>query len=92
MGGVVYGSSGDLTLGKFGAPLALTAGAQIPPGTYFGGTWSAMINGSAVAQAAGYIESDGLATLTAAGNVYPIGAGNPSLPWPWRPPWPIGVS
>lgn len=91
MGGVVYGSAGDLTTGKFGAPIALTAGATIPPGKYWGGAWSANINGTPTAMAAGYIESDGLATLTAAGNIIPLGAGNPYL-WPWRNPWPVGVS
>ena len=47
MGGVVYSSAGDATLGMFGLPLAITAGGQIPPGNYWGGAWSAMVNGTA---------------------------------------------
>lgn len=90
MSGIVYSGAGDATLGKFGLPRALGAGAQIPPGTYYGGAWSANINGTPTTMVAGYIESDGTATLTAAGNIYPIGAGN-NPPWPWPPPWPVGV-
>lgn len=92
MSGIVYSGAGDATLGKFGLPLALGAGARIPPGQYWGAAWTALVNGTPVAQPAGYIESDGNATLTASGNVIPLGAGNPSLPWPWPPPWPVGVS
>lgn len=91
MSGVVYSGAGDATLGKFGLPRAIAAGGQIPPGTYFGGAWSANVNGTMTAMTAGYIESDGTATLTAAGNIIPIGAGN-YPPWPWPPPWPVGVS
>lgn len=90
MSGVVYSGAGDATLGKFGVAIPLGAGAQIPPGTYLGGAWSAMVNGAPVTQPVGFIQSDGLATLTAAGSIYPIGAGNPYR-WPWPNPWPIGV-
>ena len=91
MSGVVYGSVNDPTLGKIGLPIAIAAGGVIPPGDFYGGAWSATINGTATAMTAGFIQSDGTATLTAAGNVYPLGAGNPYV-WPWPPPWPVGIT
>lgn len=90
MGGVVYSSQPDPLMGKLGPAIALGAGATIPPGTFYGGAWSANVNGTMTAMVAGLIESDGQATLTGAGNIYPVGAGNPYR-WPWPPPWPIGV-
>lgn len=91
MGGVVYSGQGNGSLGKIGLPIALTAGALIPPGQYFGGAWSANVGGTMTAMVAGFIDSDGQATLTAAGNIYPIGA-KPRAPWPWPAPWPIGIT
>lgn len=88
MGGVVYSGQGNGSLGKIGAPIALGAGALIPPGQYYGGAWSANVGGTMTTMVAGLIDSDGQATLTAAGNIYPIGAGN-QYQWPWRPPWPL---
>lgn len=88
MSGVVYSGVNDLTLGRLGAPIAVAAGGLIPPGQFFGGAWSATIGGTATPMAAGFITSDGTATLTAAGNVIPLGAGNP-YKWPWGVPWPL---
>lgn len=89
MGGVVYSSQPDPLMGKIGPAIAIGAGGVIPPGQYFGGAWSANVNGTMIAQVAGAIFSDGQATLTAAGNIYPLGAGNPYV-WPWPNPWPVG--
>lgn len=91
MGGIVYSAQPDPLMGMIGPAISVTAGGVIPPGKFFGGAWSANVNGTMIAMGAGVIDSDGQATLTAAGSIYPIGAGNPYL-WPWRNPWPVGIS
>lgn len=91
--GVVY-APGSATTGLYGVPIALAAGAPIPPGQYFiDGAWSITAPGGSVHDMeAGYCVSDGTnATITAAGNAIPLGAG-PAPVWPWPEPWPIGIT
>ena len=77
-GGVVFApAAGVNTLSRFGPPVALTAGAVIPAGAwYVPGAFSVTAQGAAAESIpGGYCISDGVnVTITAAGNVIPIGA------------------
>lgn len=75
-GGVVFGP-GSATTGRFGSAVAVLAGGVIPAGAwYVPGAYVVTGPGpTTVTGSAGYCISDGVSvTLTAAGNIIPIGA------------------
>jgi|GEM_PF-5809669 len=91
MAGVVYSGSGNGSLGKFGLPISIAAGALIPPGQYISQSgWTAMVDGSPVTMPPGMVDSDGQAT-SAGGLLFPIGA-RQVAPWPWPLPWPLSAA
>lgn len=75
-GGVVF-AAGSATTGRFGAAVALTAGAIVPAGVWYipGAFTVTPPGGSAESMPGGYCISDGSSVnITAAGNAIPIGA------------------
>lgn len=75
-GGVVF-APGSATTGRFGAAVALTAGAVIPAGAWYCPASFSVTppGGSATTIPGGYCVSDGsTVTLVAAGSIIPIGA------------------
>lgn len=75
-GGIVF-APGSATTGRFGSPVAITAGAVIPAGMWYvpGGYVVTGPGPTTVTGTAGLCISDGASvTLTAAGNIIPIGA------------------
>lgn len=93
MGGVVY-APGSINAGLYGNPIALTAGAVVPPGWYFmtEGATITCPNGTTQEILGGLVVSDGTnCVATAAGNAVPLGGG-PQPTWPWPPPWPVGIT